>query len=30
MDYLGDTRESIGFEKAGIYRAGQPGHLRRP
>ena len=22
MDYLGDTRESIGFEKAGIYRHG--------
>jgi dihydrofolate synthase/folylpolyglutamate synthase len=24
MDYLGDTRELIGFEKAGIYRAGRP------
>jgi dihydrofolate synthase/folylpolyglutamate synthase len=24
MDYLGDTREKIGFEKAGIYRAGRP------
>lgn len=24
MDYLGDTREQIGFEKAGIYRAGKP------
>ena len=24
MDYLGDTREKIGFEKAGIYRAGKP------
>jgi len=24
MDYLGDTREKIGFEKAGIYRAGSP------
>jgi dihydrofolate synthase/folylpolyglutamate synthase len=24
MDYLGDTREKIGFEKAGIYRAGGP------
>ncbi len=23
MDYLGDTRELIGFEKAGIYRAGR-------
>lgn len=23
-DYLGDTRESIGFEKAGIYRSGKP------
>ncbi|MGD9788570.1 MAG: bifunctional tetrahydrofolate synthase/dihydrofolate synthase [Sulfuricellaceae bacterium] len=23
-DYLGDDRESIGFEKAGIYRAGRP------
>jgi len=24
MDYLGDTREQIGFEKVGIYRAGRP------
>ncbi|MFA9438067.1 folylpolyglutamate synthase/dihydrofolate synthase family protein, partial [Uliginosibacterium sp. sgz301328] len=24
MDYLGDTREAIGFEKAGIYRPGKP------
>lgn len=24
QDYLGDTREVIGFEKAGIYRAGRP------
>lgn len=24
MDYLGNSRESIGFEKAGIYRAGVP------
>ncbi|MDP1927317.1 MAG: bifunctional tetrahydrofolate synthase/dihydrofolate synthase [Thiobacillus sp.] len=24
MDYLGDTRELIGFEKAGIYRAARP------
>jgi len=24
MDYLGDTREAIGFEKAGIYRSGRP------
>jgi len=24
MDYLGDTREKIGFEKAGIYREGRP------
>jgi dihydrofolate synthase/folylpolyglutamate synthase len=24
MDYLGDTRESIGLEKAGIFRTGQP------
>lgn len=24
MDYLGETREAIGFEKAGIYRAGRP------
>ena len=24
MDYLGDTREKIGFEKAGIFRVGKP------
>lgn len=24
MDFLGDTREKIGFEKAGIFRAGRP------
>ena len=24
MDYLGDTRDKIGFEKAGIYRTGKP------
>ncbi|HTE15139.1 MAG TPA: Mur ligase family protein, partial [Burkholderiales bacterium] len=24
MDYLGNTREHIGFEKAGIFRAGKP------
>ena len=24
VDYLGDTREAIGFEKAGIFRAGRP------
>jgi dihydrofolate synthase/folylpolyglutamate synthase len=24
MDYLGDSREQIGFEKAGIYRGGHP------
>jgi len=24
MEYLGDTREKIGFEKAGIYRPGRP------
>jgi dihydrofolate synthase/folylpolyglutamate synthase len=24
MDYLGDTREKIAFEKAGIFRAGKP------
>ena len=24
MDFLGDNRESIGFEKAGIFRAGRP------
>ena len=25
MEYLGDTREAIGFEKAGIFRAGRAG-----
>ncbi len=33
MDYLGDTREAIGFEKAGIFRAGRPaivGDVRPP
>ena len=29
QDYLGDTREAIGFEKAGIFRAGAAGDLRR-
>ena len=24
MEYLGDTREAIGYEKAGIFRAGRP------
>ncbi len=24
MDYLGDTRDKIGYEKAGIFRAGRP------
>lgn len=24
MDYLGDTREAIGYEKAGIFRSGRP------
>lgn len=24
MDYLGDSREAIGFEKAGIFRSGRP------
>ena len=24
MDYLGDSREAIGYEKAGIFRAGRP------
>ena len=24
VDYLGDTREAIGFEKAGVFRAGRP------
>jgi dihydrofolate synthase/folylpolyglutamate synthase len=30
MDYLGDTREQIGFEKAGIYRAGRPAICAEP
>jgi len=33
MDYLGPTREHIGFEKAGIFRAGRPaicGDVRPP
>jgi len=30
MDYLGDTREKIGFEKAGIYRAGRPAICAEP
>ncbi len=30
MDYLGDTREEIGFEKAGIYRAGCPAICNDP
>jgi len=30
MDYLGDTREAIGFEKAGIMRAGRPVVLSDP
>src|SRR4030065_216497 len=30
MDYLGDTREQIGFEKAGIYRAGRPAICAAP
>jgi dihydrofolate synthase / folylpolyglutamate synthase len=30
MDYLGDTREKIGFEKAGIFRAGQPAICAEP
>ena len=29
QDYLGDTREAIGFEKAGIFRARRAGDLRR-
>jgi dihydrofolate synthase/folylpolyglutamate synthase len=28
-DWLGPTREAIGFEKAGIFRAGKPANLRR-
>lgn len=30
MDYLGDTREAIGFEKAGIFRAGRPAVCGEP
>lgn len=30
MDYLGDTREKIGFEKAGIYRGGRPAIYAEP
>ena len=30
MDYLGDTREAIGHEKAGIFRAGKPAVLADP
>lgn len=30
MDYLGDTREAIGFEKAGIMRAGRPAIVGDP
>lgn len=30
MDYLGTTREAIGFEKAGIMRAGRPAVLSDP
>jgi dihydrofolate synthase / folylpolyglutamate synthase len=30
MDYLGDTREAIGFEKAGILRAGRPAIISDP
>ena len=30
MDYLGDTRESIGYEKAGIFRAGRTAVLADP
>jgi dihydrofolate synthase / folylpolyglutamate synthase len=30
MDYLGDTRESIGSEKAGIFRAGKPAVVSDP
>jgi dihydrofolate synthase/folylpolyglutamate synthase len=30
MDYLGDTREAIGFEKAGIFRAGRPAIIGDP
>ena len=30
MDYLGTTREAIGYEKAGIFRAGKPAVLADP
>jgi len=30
MDYLGETREAIGFEKAGIFRAGRPAIIGDP
>ncbi len=30
MDYLGATREAIGYEKAGIFRAGKPAVLSDP
>jgi dihydrofolate synthase / folylpolyglutamate synthase len=30
MDYLGDTREAIGFEKAGIFRSGKPAIVGDP
>lgn len=30
MDYLGDNREAIGREKAGIFRAGKPGIVGDP
>ncbi len=30
MDYLGDSRESIGREKAGIFRAGKPAVVGEP
>ena len=30
MEYLGDTREAIGFEKAGIFRRGRPAVVGEP
>ena len=30
MEYLGPTRESIGFEKAGIFRCGRPAVIAEP
>ena len=30
MDYLGDTRETIGYEKAGIFRRGKPAVIADP